>query len=142
MTFEEIQTNIIKGCYEAKGEELPAKLPVNHIQDENQSVKWNREYVEAYNKKRYEIQMRNRAAHKAADQLFTEHLILAIMDMSSVNKKQAHVIADHAYETGHAFGYSSVANAAYELCDCYNDILKAKDDGKPGNVLVREAPDS
>lgn len=88
------------------------KVPGNHIFDEDQSVKWNREQVELNNKKyQSEVARLNTEKNKARDSVY--NLIIEKIQYEvghRLSRKKAEAIWNRAYEDGHSFGfYESVA---------------------------------
>ena len=85
-----------------------SKVPGNHIFDEDQSVKWNREQVEK-NNQRYldEVARLNTEKNKARDNVLE-------MIYDKIQYEVGHRIA---YERGHSFGFTSIQS---ELSDLIN----------------------
>lgn len=100
------------------------KLPANHIEDENQSVKWNREFVEKNNNdylKAVSETQRNRS--KAMNEVEKE-IRKWIKKAANVSEHGAKVIFAKAYEEGHSYGLYAVEEWIEELCELVNECRK------------------
>lgn len=90
------------------------KVPGNHIFDEDQSVKWNREQVELNNKKyQSEVARLNTEKNKARDSVY--NLIIEKIQYEvghRLSRKKAEAIWNRAYEDGHSFGFYSKKSVA------------------------------
>ncbi len=86
------------------------KVPGNHIFDEDQSVKWNREQVELNNKKyQSEVVRLNTEKNKARDSVY--NLIIEKIQYEvghRLSRKKAEAIWNRAYEDGHSFGFYEI----------------------------------
>ena len=86
------------------------KVPGNHIFDEDQSVKWNREQVELNNKKyQSEVARLNTEKNKARDSVY--NLIIEKIQYEvghRLSRKKAEAIWNRAYEDGHSFGFYEI----------------------------------
>lgn len=74
------------------------KLPEGHIEDENQSVKWNREFVEQYNKKvnqeRYNLMAKANKAYRK----YTDGILDLISSELNCDQDTAIKIYNYVYE--------------------------------------------
>lgn len=96
-----------------------SKVPGNHIFDEDQSVKWNREQVEK-NNQRYldEVARLNTEKNKARDNVLEMIYDKIQYEVGHrISRKKAQAIWSFAYERGHSFGFTSIQS---ELSDLIN----------------------
>lgn len=102
-----------------------SKVSANHIFDEDQSVKWNREQVEVNNKEyQNEVARLNTAKNKARDSVV--ELILDKIQSEvghKLSRKKAQAIWSMAYEEGHSFGFYGIINHLSELIDLADTLL-------------------
>ena len=101
MTFDELSKNVAAGKYKAVYEKIPTKLPATHIEDENQTVVWNREFVKTHNAGLVKIVEKNRQAEMDAYTQFLNDMIAAIMDEYGLNEDQAKHITVTACDQSH-----------------------------------------
>lgn len=90
-----------------------------HIEDENKSVKWNREFAQAHNQKYLdrvsEMQKeRNKAINDAMNGIEKY-----IMEYAEVSKKGARKIFEYAYAHGHSGGIYEVFDWIEELVNLF-----------------------
>lgn len=101
------------------------KVPGNHIFDEDQSVKWNREQVELNNKKyQSEVARLNTEKNKARDNVL--ELIYDKIQYEvghRISRKKAQAIWSYAYEKGHAFGFTSIQSELSDIIDLAITLL-------------------
>lgn len=109
---------------------LPPKLKEGHISDESQSVKWNREKVEAHNRRiDAEWQKRIQADHEAysAFEAACKDLLKARFSPSVVQ-----VCWNKAYEDGHHNGFETIAEQLSDLAEYTAAVAEAaKKDATP-----------
>lgn len=103
------------------------KVPGNHIFDEDQSVKWNREQVENNNQRyRDEVARLNTEKNKARDNVL--ELIYDKIQYEvgyRISRKKAQAIWIFAYERGHfSFGFTSIQSELSDLIDLAITLLK------------------
>lgn len=127
MTIAEIQKNIRENAYQATYKDVPKALPSEHIQDENMSVVWNREWLMQYNNRRKSIMNHNRAAENAMSALFEDHLLSALQNDYRMTKQQANLTLRKAYQSGHAMGFAQVLTDAEELAEFWEEMVAAND---------------
>lgn len=119
--LEELFEDYKKAC------ELPTKpssikrLPANHIEDENKSVKWNKEFVESNNKRYLETlseKQRNRslAMNQAQDQI-----VNYIRRELKISVNAAKKILEYAIQEGQSYSINDV----YIITSDLIDIVKA-----------------
>lgn len=96
-------------------------VPKYHIEDENKSVKWNREFAENHNKmylaKVSEIQRERSLAMNRVQKEIEKY----IMKSAKVGEKAARKIFEFAYQEGHSAGLYDVANWIEKLVDLFCD---------------------
>lgn len=101
------------------------KVPGNHIFDEDQSVKWNREQVELNNKKyQSEVARLNTEKNKARDSVY--NLIIEKIQYEvghRLSRKKAEAIWNRAYEDGHSFGFYEIRCRLSDLIDLAITLL-------------------
>ena len=101
------------------------KYPTGYIADEDESVRWNREFVERENEKyRKEVARLNTLKNKARDAMMQniyERIQFEVGHNLSLGKAQA--IYEMAYERGHAYGFQEVENYLHELIDFASTLL-------------------
>ena len=122
MTFDLLFEEIEKGAYTPNYQHTPPRLPDTHIEDENQTVVWNREFVKVHNEKRNAILQINKSMENACIKRFMDDLASAIMDEFPVNQNQTDHIMVQAYEEGHSAGYYEVVQDARELAQFYSHM--------------------
>lgn len=106
-----------KACYLPTKPYSVQKLPANHIEDENKSVKWNKEFVESNNKRYLETlseKQRNRslAMNQAQDQIV--NYIRRELKTSVIAAKR---VLEYAIQEGHSSGIHEVYCITSELID-------------------------
>lgn len=84
------------------------KLPSNHIEDENKSVKWNREFVERNNNDFLKAVADTQRKRSLAMNEAENKIVKYIQKESKTSEKGAKAIFDMAYREGHAFGLNDV----------------------------------
>lgn len=84
------------------------KLPAGHIEDENKSVKWNREFLENNNKKYIEAVANLQRERSLKMNDVQNRIEKYIKDEAGVNSKGAKAIFDFAYSEGHSLGIEEV----------------------------------
>lgn len=101
------------------------KVPGNHIFDEDQSVKWNREQVELNNKKyQSEVARLNTEKNKARDSVY--NLIIEKIQYEvghRLSRKKAEAIWNRTYEDGHSFGFYEIRCRLSDLIDLAITLL-------------------
>lgn len=97
------------------------KWPEGYIVDEEKSVKWNREQVEAHNKEVEKATKKyHQDLHKGYDN-FRADLKQAIQNDYEFNETQADIIMVHLYNDDM---YDDL-NRAENLCDIVSEVLQA-----------------
>ena len=93
------------------------KLYSDYIKDENQSVKWNREFVEENNKK-YLEEVANLQRKKSFEMNRVQNEIHKyIRHRIGVSEKGAKAIFQFAYEEGHCDGIYGIKDWLFDLMD-------------------------
>lgn len=100
------------------------KLTSNHIEDEEKSVKWNKEFVEENNKKYLEAVSEAQRKRSLEINRVQKEIEKYIQKETKTSKEAAKYIFDFAYSQGHSEGISSVCNWIEELIELIN---KCKD---------------
>lgn len=103
-----------------------SKVPGDHIFDEDQSVKWNREQVEKNNQRyRDKVARLNTEKNKARDNVL--ELIYDKIQYEvghRISRKKAQAIWSFAYERGHSFGFTSIQSELSDLIDLAITLLE------------------
>lgn len=122
MEFEIIVDKITRGVYDR-----PKKLKLygdNHVFNEDESVKWNREEVVRRNRK---IKAENRIALENQFKYDVMEYILSNYEINN-NEEIASTIYHMAWETGHSYGFHNVLQEAIEFAEFAETILTASKD--------------
>ena len=106
------------------------KLTSNHIEDEEKSVKWNKEFVEENNKKYLDFVAKMQQKRSLEMNRVQKEIEKYIQKETKTSKEAAKYIFDFAYSEGHSEGISSVCNWIEELIELIN---KCKDGMNNGN---------
>lgn len=123
--FEDVQDMEHKGEFKNKVPCLTVTLLKDgYIFDEEQSVKWNREQVEAHNTDIKRQKDDYSSGEMKAHAFFADCLKAAITHETGLTLEKAEVIYQKAYADGHSGGYQNVIAYASELCDFVSDILR------------------
>lgn len=101
------------------------KVSADHVFDENQSVKWNREQVNI-NNTRYlqEVARLNTEKNKARDAIY-EDIYRAIQAEvgHNLSRKKAMAIWSYAFDKGHAFGFYDIMANLREVMELAETLL-------------------
>lgn len=105
------------------------KLTSNHIEDEEKSVKWNKEFVEENNKKYLEAVSEAQRKRSLEINRVQKEIEKYIQKETKTSKEAAKYIFDFAYSQGHSEGISSVCNWIEELIELINKCKDGMDNG-------------
>lgn len=109
-------------------------LPSNHIEDEEQSVRWNREYVEEFNKNVKERKLKHTKFINLLDDIYEDTFINESIEDNSlfkdIPKEVFKILYRKAYEDGHSYGFNEVRNYFYDELSTFEDILKVLNENK------------
>lgn len=108
------------------------KVPSNHIFDENQSVKWNRDKVnENNNAYQTEVARLNTLRNKARDEIHEDIYYAIQCEVGhGLSRKGAMAIWNYAYSEGHANGIHDIIYCLDSVTDLLVDVLsEVKTDG-------------
>ena len=86
------------------------KYSENHVFDEEQSIKWNREQVQIKNQEALEYSRKYREEVNRLNTLLTEDIIKAMMIEYNINEIQAKYVYDYTYSEYHSSGINDVIN--------------------------------
>lgn len=124
MTIEQIYNNIENGVYTTKLNypEYGETEQEGYITDENKSVIWNKQQV-THNKNRIKLA---RASYKMDREKlihnFKMDVITYLVDTYKYHTKQAQLIYNKGWETGHDYSISQVLRDIEELVKFINDF--------------------
>jgi esterase/lipase len=121
-SVEEIKHKFSNGDYDNKFEIVPNKVRDNHIFDENQSVKWNRDQVVIFNSAIDGLKKGRQDETNRLEQLKRNDLLIAIQNDSKVNAGQALYIYD--YVSSHKRGIEKF-ELLEDLCDLFYKVNRA-----------------
>lgn len=93
------------------------KLPTSHIEDENMSVKWNREFVEQNNRDFLEAVSDTQRKRSLAMNAAQAKIVKFIQKEAKTGEKGAKAIFDMAFREGHACGLNDVKIWIEDLID-------------------------
>lgn len=109
-------------------------LPSNHIEDEEQSVRWNREYVEEFNKNVKERKLKHTKFINLLNDIYEDTFINESIEDNSIYKdipkEVFKILYRKAYEDGHSYGFNEVRNYFYDELSTFEDILKVLNENK------------
>jgi hypothetical protein len=128
MDIEEIRSKYNKGEYKYKVN-IPAKVPLYHVFDEELSVKRNRELAEEHNAKVDAIVAEKYENQKRLDEQFTYDVLDYLVNDCELNLRQARIIESFAFQEHHSFmsdyfSYIDIyADLAKELLECEEPVI-------------------
>lgn len=103
-----------------------SKVSADHVFDENQSVKWNREQVNI-NNARYlkEVARLNTEKNKCRDAIY-EDIYRAIQSEvgHNLSREKAITIWQYAYEHGHSYGFQEIMAYLREVMELAEKLLE------------------
>ena len=105
-------------------------LPPYHIENEEKSVKWNREFVEESNKKYLDFVAKMQQKRSLEMNRVQKEIEKYIQKKTKTSKEVAKYIFDFAYSEGHSCGIYEVARYIDDLIELIN---KCKDGMNNGN---------
>lgn len=100
------------------------KLKSSHIEDENKSVKWNKDFIENNNKKYLEAVAELQRKRSNEMNRVQKEIEKYIQKRTGINSKGAKAIFNYAYEQGHSCGICEVRSVLFELCDLFEQCKK------------------
>ena len=103
MDISKIRENYDKGYYKVREAEPVTMLPVDHVFDENLSVKANRELVEEHNKKCEEARKVRRAAQASLEKQLRADVTDYIIETYALTRRQAEIVESFTYSEKHSF---------------------------------------
>ena len=104
MYIEDIREWYNYGRYKAKFEdELIKKLPLDHVFDEDLSVKRNREMVIDHNQKADEQRAERNAKQAELDRQLTNDVVTYLKEHFDFNERQARIVESWVYKEKHSF---------------------------------------
>jgi hypothetical protein len=129
MDIEEIRTKYYNGDYKYTVD-IPTKVSLDHVFDEELSVKRNRELAEEHNAKVDAIVAEKYENQKRLDEQFTYDVLDYLVNECELSLRQARVIESFTFQEHHSymgdyFSYiGTYADLAKELLTCEeSDIL-------------------
>lgn len=127
LTLENVMEKVHEDLYNDVVQRKRKLYKPNHVFDENESVKWNREKLTVENK--FIISFNSEIdKHKNDGQnIFYNDLRRAITCETRFNSKQAEAIYAKAWEEGHSEGYYAVVQYVDELVDFLDTLNELKD---------------
>lgn len=126
LTTEEIMEKYRNGEYNAPASTEPKlkKLYEKHIEDENKSVKWNKEFV-IQNNEAYHNQLNAERKERAkASAKFEKDLLDAIAYEHDISVDEAEILFAYSYREHHSSGYHDVVSSISELVDVVEKVKK------------------
>lgn len=128
MTTAEIINNIENGVYKPTMTCPTERLfKDDHIFDENQTVKWNREKALAENQRIRNAKETYRDEENRKNQQFRDDLLSVLQEEYGLSPACAAIVFSKAEDDGHWAGFHEVVSQAQILADFAVDILKTKE---------------
>lgn len=97
------------------------KLRPDFIKDENQSVKWNRHFVEENNRKYVEEVAKLQRKRSLEINRIQSKIEKYVQKETGVTTKGARAIFNHAYSQGHSGGIYAVQGCLLELIELFKE---------------------
>lgn len=93
------------------------KLPANHIEDENKSVKWNREFVEQNNEDFLKAVADTQRKRSLAMNAAQAKIVKFIQKEAKASEKGAKMILEIAHSEGNQYGINDVKSWVLDLIE-------------------------
>lgn len=124
-TIEQVKEAVFNGEFDWHVT-VPRKLSANHIIDENQSVKWNREQVEAHNENVTQVQKETRQKRNELHNKMMSEIAEAVANEENMTVNQANVLLNEAWDRGHSSGMQEVFGELEDLIFMINQFKAAE----------------
>jgi hypothetical protein len=118
MDIEEIRAKYRNGDYRYTVD-IPAKVPLCHVFDEDLSVKRNRELAEEHNATVDNIVKEKRSKQQELDTQLTNDVVEYLVSSCELNLRQARIIESFAFQEHHSF-----MSDYFSYIDTYADLAK------------------
>lgn len=107
--------------------EIPTKVPLDYVFDEELSVKRNRELVIEHNEKVDQMRQKKIAQQRELDQKLTNDVVEYIMAYYDLNERQARILENFVYQEHHSYmgDYFTYIDSFASFAD---DLVNAKED--------------
>lgn len=105
------------------------KLPSNHIEDEEKSVKWNKQFVDENNKKYLEAVSEAQRKRSLEMNRIQNDIEKYIQKETKTSKEAAKYIFDFAYSEGRSYGIYEVARYIDNLIKLINKCKEIFNNG-------------
>lgn len=128
-TLEKIRIAYNNKEYETKllypTSEMFPTFKENHVFDENQSIKWNREKVIEENNKKKEALKIYKESQSTLDRKLTEDIIQAIMEENNISEAKAYIVYNYVYQEYHS-NFSDLFSYIDDVIDLINKFNEAE----------------
>lgn len=117
LTTEEVMTNYRNGDYDVPESTEPKlkKLHDKHIEDENKSVKWNKEFIVQNNEAYYKQNKARRDLQGEAISRLHQDFVMAVAYEHHIKEDEASLIYWHSYQEHHSSGFHDIIGGVDEL---------------------------
>lgn len=126
MDISEIRGKYNAGDYYYRVE-IPTKVPLDYVFDEELSVKRNRELVIEHNEKVDQMRQKKIAQQRELDQKLTNDVVEYIMAYYDLNERQARILENFVYQEYHSCMGDYFSNID-TLADLAFQLLPVKED--------------
>ena len=126
MDISEIRGKYNAGDYYYRVE-IPTKVPLDYVFDEELSVKRNRELVIEHNEKVDQMRQKKIAQQRELDQKLTNDVVEYIMAYYDLTERQARILENFVYREYHSCmgdyfsNIDTFADFAHEIVNCEED---------------------
>ena len=101
-----------------------SKLKDNHVENEFESVNWNREYVIEYNKKVYELKQKYREESSRLHTFLVSDILEALKnDYPEFSEEQLKTIYVYVYSEFHGNGFNDIFSYLEEIIDLFLKVI-------------------
>ena len=123
LTLDEIEDNYNKGEYKTKLDYIKTLkfYKSDHIFDENQSVKWNRDQIINKNRETLELKEKYTDDKIRLERQLTNDVVSALMDSWGFNRQQAKKIEQRVYNEEHDY-MGNYFLSLYDISDFIKEI--------------------
>lgn len=129
LTTEEVMNNYRNGAYDVPESTDPKlkKLRDTHIEDENKSVKWNKEFVVQNNEAYFQQIQDARKKQDEATSRLHQDLVEAVAYEHHIKEDEASLIYWHSYRENHSSGFHDIISGVDDLVDLIEKVKELHD---------------